>query len=507
MAEDDGASGTDDTAVAPGALLVGKYRVEKMLGHGGMGVVLLAHDEMLGRRVALKFLHEGLCYEKTIVGRFLREARLAAKIQSEHVARVIDVGTLGNGAPFMVMEYLEGRDLGEVREEAGTLAVPLVLEYLLQACEAIAEAHKLGIVHRDLKPSNLFLTKRADGSPLIKVLDFGISKPTADMNAPLADPGLTTTQNILGSPLYMSPEQLRNAKGVDARADVWSLGVILYELLAGVPPFMGESVAELLVVIVSDKQPPLSSVAPGVPAELSEIVDKCLAKPRDQRFASVSELARRLMPFAPKQARLSVERIARLLGDEQPPESLGTTQVQSGSSGEMKAAALETRPSSPSEAVSLPSVTGVGSQTSTNEPVSSAPKSSKERARPLQAKKRNWIPLAASGAVAFALAIVWIAHAPAQATPTAPASSTTPIATEAPSPPALTEPATAVTLAPVESAPATVDAGATLATPPKTIASTASAIHKGPPASSVTPKPAASARSANAAFDPLGGRN
>src|SRR5258708_827003 len=212
-----------------GDILAGKYRVEQVLGKGGMGVVVAATDTQLERRVAIKFLLPEYAEHKEASQRFLREARAAVKIHSEHVARVIDVGTMENGAPYMVMEYLQGTDLAGTLDERVTLPVEEAVAYVLEACDAIAEAHSVGIVHRDLKPANLFLASQPDGSIKIKVLDFGISK--AMMTTTGMDPSLTRTTSMMGSPLYMSPEQMRSAKHVDPRTDVWALGVILYESL------------------------------------------------------------------------------------------------------------------------------------------------------------------------------------------------------------------------------------------------------------------------------------
>src|SRR6187549_2799480 len=222
--------------IQQGELLAGKYRVEQVLGAGGMGYVVAAMHEQLGQRVAVKLLVPELCENEDSVTRFLREARAAVKIHSEHVARVLDVGELTNGSPYMVMEFLSGRDLAEELDLPGELEIEVAIDYVLQASEAVAEAHSLGLIHRDLKPANLFLTHRPDGSPLVKVLDFGISKVSSPEAAQLS---LTHTQAMMGSPLYMSPEQMRSSKDVDRRADIWSLGIILHELLAGDVPFAG----------------------------------------------------------------------------------------------------------------------------------------------------------------------------------------------------------------------------------------------------------------------------
>lgn len=515
--------------VAPGTLLAGKYRVERMLGEGGMGVVVAAMHEVLGQRVAVKFLRPHLCVDEGLVGRFVREARMASRVQSEHVARVIDVGNLESGSPYMVMEYLEGRDLGEVLHDEGPMPASLALDYVLQACEAIAEAHKLGIVHRDLKPSNFFLAKRADGSPLIKVLDFGISKLTDMTSASMDVAALTNTQNILGSPLYMSPEHLRNAKNVDARSDVWALGVILYELMAGIPPFMGESVSHLLTVIATEQQEPLMKVAPMVPKPISDIVEKCLTKKRDERYPSVAALARDLLPYAPRHARLSVERISRLAGTEAPPESMAQTRVQLDSGGHPVLVSHESSrpPEAPAPAVSrpssdsrLPNVAGVTSQSSTAEPVSSA-RQSESRSQSLDQK--SLLPVIAGSALAGLLIFFGyraVMHSSSDgARPIAPAAaeSVTALATaETPKPVA--------TLAPIDSTipavAATPDAGLPIATSPQqtSMATSQTAVTPAPthrpvaanaPATSASAKPAATAHptAKPGAYDPLGGRN
>src|SRR5882724_4501839 len=225
-------------------LLADKYRVERVLGQGGMGYVVAALHIQLQQRVAVKILMPDLCEDREAVERFLREARAAVRIQSEHVARVLDVGTLQDGSPYMVMEYLSGRDLARELDALSQIPVLDAVHYVLHACEAVAEAHALGVIHRDLKPANLFLTYRNDGSPLVKVLDFGVAKALSRDSVEL--PSLTATQSVIGSPQYMSPEQVRSPKTVDFRTDVWSLGIILHELLTGAPPFDGDTPFSLL---------------------------------------------------------------------------------------------------------------------------------------------------------------------------------------------------------------------------------------------------------------------
>jgi serine/threonine-protein kinase len=296
----------------PGDTIAGKYRVEKVLGAGGMGVVLAATHLQLQQQVAIKMLLPSSLQNPELVARFDQEARATVKIQSEHVVKVLDVGR-EQGNPFMVMEYLDGNDLAAVLKRSGPLSLPDALGHVLQACEALAEAHKLGIVHRDLKPANLFLTRRADGSPLVKILDFGISKATlANGFGPAA--GLTMDATVMGSPNYMSPEQLKNSKDVDARADIWSLGLVLYELLTGQVAFQADTLAELHVAILQSFPGSLRQRRPDLPPELEQVILRCLQKDRAFRFANVGELAQALDPFAPPASQVSVDRTARLLG-------------------------------------------------------------------------------------------------------------------------------------------------------------------------------------------------
>jgi serine/threonine protein kinase len=279
-----------------GQLLAGKYRVERVLGEGGMGVVLAAKHEGLNTDVAIKLLRENAMGQTDVLGRFLREARAAVSLKSEHVARVFDVGNLEDGRPYIVMERLVGRDFGEVIEQEPAMPVPQAIDYVLQACEAIAEAHSMGIVHRDLKPKNLFLTHAAHGRPLVKVLDFGISK--IDTTLAPNEMQLTRTTEVIGSPSYMSPEQLRSARNVDARTDIWALGVILYELLTKRVPFCAETVTELVLVVVTEREPSVRSMRPDVPEGLEQIIGRCLAKLPEHRFQSVLELVQALEPYA-----------------------------------------------------------------------------------------------------------------------------------------------------------------------------------------------------------------
>jgi serine/threonine-protein kinase len=242
-------------------VLCGKYRIESIVGEGGMGIVLGAVDTSLGRPVAIKLLLPQQVAHDGAVPRFLREARAAAAIQSEHVVRVFEVSTLPDGSPFIVMEHLRGADLAHILAQRGALSVEEACDVVLQVCEALAEAHAHGIVHRDLKPQNLFLTQRPDGSPCVKVLDFGISK-AADEGAP----NLTSTGMVMGTPLYMSPQQVRALKTVDARADIWALGAILFELLTTSSIYQAPSVSALCAMIAMDPPTPLRARRPEAPA-------------------------------------------------------------------------------------------------------------------------------------------------------------------------------------------------------------------------------------------------
>jgi hypothetical protein len=279
--------------VEVGEVLDGKYSVERVLGHGGMGVVVAARHLQLDQLVAIKLVLPEATPNDVLVARFLREARSAAKLRSEHVVRVLDVACLPDGAPYIVMEYLEGADLAAVLDDEGPLGMADACNYMLQACHAIAEAHHLGIVHRDLKPENIFRTTRMGGASLIKVLDFGISKVmTSDLGA------LTQTRAVLGSPVYMAPEQLRSSRRADPRSDVWALGVVLYELLTRRCPFEADSLPDLCLKVTREPPRPLDELRDDLPAELVQVIARCLEKDADRRFADAGELADALEPFA-----------------------------------------------------------------------------------------------------------------------------------------------------------------------------------------------------------------
>lgn len=340
---------------APGDVVGGKFVVERVLGVGGMGVVVAARHMQLGQTVAIKFLRRNAAASGESVNRFVREARAAVGLQSAHVVRIMDVGALDDGLPYMVMEHLSGTDLSHVLEVRRMLPIQEAVDYLLQAMEAIAEAHAVGIIHRDLKPSNLFLTMRPDGTPLVKVLDFGISKAIDDGSQQAS---LTSTAMVMGSPLYMSPEQVRSTKNVDIRTDLWALGVILYELLVGVPPFEADTVTGLCAKIVADPPIPLRARRPDLPHALESVVVRCLDKDPKKRHQSVAALAQALRPFASADGKAAVERVSRI--GATPRASLRSTPdpARSAQSGPV---ALEL-PSGYAETIASQQATTVGSR-------------------------------------------------------------------------------------------------------------------------------------------------
>jgi serine/threonine protein kinase len=274
-----------------GDVLDGKYRVERTLGVGGMGVVVAARHMELGTRVAIKFMRKERASDKVLVERFLREARAASRLRSGHTVRVFDVGRLENGSPYMVMELLSGETLATRLERQRLLPLGEAVDYVLQASEGIAEAHAQGLIHRDLKPQNLFLTKRIDGKPLVKVLDFGVAKLLSNDEDAMS---LTTTSVMIGSPVYMSPEQMRAASNVDGRSDIWSLGVCLYELLTGQAPFRAATHPALCSKVLYEPARPPSELRPEIPHLLDRAVLRCLEKDPANRFRDVGDFARAL---------------------------------------------------------------------------------------------------------------------------------------------------------------------------------------------------------------------
>jgi eukaryotic-like serine/threonine-protein kinase len=286
------------TQVQPGAVLAGTYEVQRLLGEGGMGVVVAARHLARDQIVALKFMLPMALAFPQAVERFLREAKVLSVLHSEHLATVLDVGVLDNGAPYFAMEYLDGVDLGKLVRQYGALSIADAVDFVVQACAGVAEAHDHNVVHRDLKPSNLLLAQRDDGAPLVKVLDFGLSKILAG-NEEDSWPASTQTQTTgtMGTPAYMSPEQARSAKNVDLRSDIWSLGAILYHLLSARLPFPAQATAEAFAKLLYEAPVPLRESAPWVSVALEGIILKCLQKDADERYQCVAELVDDLRPF------------------------------------------------------------------------------------------------------------------------------------------------------------------------------------------------------------------
>jgi eukaryotic-like serine/threonine-protein kinase len=492
----------------PGTVIAGgKYRVNRLLGEGGMGWVVVATHLQLEQRVALKFMRSTKNPEA--VGRFLREARAAARIQSEHVARVSDVGTLENGSPYLVMEYLEGEDLSELIEAKGAVPDYLAIDYAMQACEGLAEAHAAGIIHRDLKPANLFLARRTDGSVRVKLLDFGISKLAP---APGSQPeiNMTSTQALMGSPLYMAPEQMRSSRSVDRRADIWSMGTIIYEMLTGHSPFEGETLPEVCAKILADPPASLRTFQPDLSPELDVVVLRCLEKDPARRYPDVAALAQALGAFGTDEIRSTAERIGRvsrvLVAPRQ--ETFGAAPVQPADIDAESVVATNplARPVAARE-----SSESIETQVAKTALVATS--ASFTRGSVPRVKQGSTLPLALAGgglAGAVLLAIAFVAMRGPHAEPSATGAAATSAATRpiAPEPPAETVPA-AAPVAPSATTPpppaTAVLAATSVPTPitPKTAAPTATATAPAPktaPASrptvaaakpSSTPPPAA----------------
>lgn len=306
----------DDAAapkqLAPGDIVDRRYRIESYLGGGGMASVYRATHVLLETPVAIKVVSPQIRLLAGMAQRFLREARAATRMKGEHVARVSDVGTMPDGAPFMVMEYLEGRDLDAVLESGEEIPVEDAVDYVLQACEALAEVHGIGIVHRDLKPANLFLTRGTDGAPFIKLIDFGISRSDSPLTPrDLAD--LTQPDALLGSPRYMSPEQMQSTKTADSRSDIYGIGAVLYELLTHRTPHDGDTLLDIYAAATMGPPEVPSSLRSGVPSALDDVIMRCLRIDPDERFEDAAALAKALAPFGPQGSMERAERIARIL--------------------------------------------------------------------------------------------------------------------------------------------------------------------------------------------------
>jgi serine/threonine-protein kinase len=303
------------SGLEPGVIIDRKYRIETLVGEGGMGMVWLATHVDLDRPVAVKVVREELARQDEIVARLLIEARAVAQLRGEHVVRVLDVGRLESGAPYIVMEYLEGNDVFSELAARGPLPIQEAIDLVLQACEGLAEAHSLGFVHRDLKPENLFLAVQPDRSLVLKILDFGITK---QMHGSPHRRRMTLAACPIGSPQYMPPEQMLGLPDVDQRADIWALGVILYELLTGVCPFDSGSPEEIRKMVLEDEPPMPRAFRPDLPEALQTVVLRCLEKPLNRRYATVDELALELAPFGGPYAKLRAEKTVRVSSSSAP---------------------------------------------------------------------------------------------------------------------------------------------------------------------------------------------
>ena len=298
--------------LAPGDMLDGRYRIDCYLGGGGMASVYRATHVVLEQAVAIKIISARIRELPGMAQRFLREAKAATHLKSEHVARVSDVGTMADGAPYMVMEYLDGRDLDAIVDSGEDLPVEEAVDYVLQACEALAEVHGLGIVHRDLKPANLFLTRGADGLPCVKLIDFGISRT----DTPLSGKNLvalTQPDTVMGSPRYMAPEQMESASTADSRSDIYGIGAVLYELLTHAAPHEGETFLDIYAAATLAPPAAPSTLRAEVPAELDEVVLRCLRVDPNERYVDIAELALALAPFGPHGSIARADGIARIL--------------------------------------------------------------------------------------------------------------------------------------------------------------------------------------------------
>ncbi len=304
--------GSRAPAFSNGSLVDSKYLVEETVAEGGIGVIVVARHLALNQRVAIKYLKPKALKNPSLVERFVREGRLAAQISSDHVVRVYDVGSLAEGGPYMVMEYLVGQDLGSLLE-SGPIPIERAVDYIIQACDALAEAHVLQIVHRDIKPENLFLTERPSNTPIIKIIDFGISKVAPSRGEGGKWGHETAASERFGTPLYMSPEQLRSSSNVDTRTDIWSLGVTLHELVTGQLPFAGNDLPQLCTSVLASPPTSLTAVLPDAPPRLEAILLRCFEKDPDLRFDDVAELAEQLAPFGSPSSAARTARIREVI--------------------------------------------------------------------------------------------------------------------------------------------------------------------------------------------------
>jgi serine/threonine-protein kinase len=471
----------DDVVKLPfslGDVIAGKYEIIGLIGAGGVGYVVSAMHLELGEMVALKFLREESLVHPEIVARFAREARAAAKIKSEYVARVFDVGSLPNGVPFIVMEYLHGKDLADVVRQQGRLPVKLAVEYVMQACEALASAHSIGTVHRDIKPENLFLTRHAEGVEIVKVLDFGISKVALTSGATQVQPRqFVKTMMPMGTPAYMSPEQIRATGEVDARTDIWALGCVLFELLTASCVFDAPTLMQLGAAILERAPVPLRQLLPDAPPELEAVILRCLEKDVSKRYQNVAELAVALYPFAPRRARISAERSSYLLNSAHP------------TSAPLDLASVAPPPNESSTRLT----TARGPQVSVNEPI----QVSDTEVRAMRPNRRLTYFFAAGIVLALGGAFLFLKQGEPPAAPTSQATALTPAkpAQAAPAPVAAQPTPAEARVAPVNPTPAVANVEAASAAPEESATPTSAGKSKQRSvARGVKPRPAGAAR-------------
>ncbi|MCU0681082.1 MAG: serine/threonine protein kinase [Polyangiaceae bacterium] len=293
----------------PGEIVGESWMVEKVLGEGGMGCVARAYHTVLHTPVALKFMNPQFMIFPGAVERFINEGKASGRIKSDHVVPVMDAKKLPNGAPYLVMECLEGLDLADLIKHEGQRGLPAerAVHFVVQILRGLQAAHAIGIIHRDMKPSNCFVVNKDGEDDFVKILDFGISKVAQEG----VEAGLTRTNSTLGTPLYMSPEQAKNPRDVDARSDLYSVGAILYTLLAGQAPFFspGVELLEILIKLVTLDPPDIEGLRPDLPPGLSAVVRRSLAREADDRYATALEMAEALAPFAGEHSAHVIERL------------------------------------------------------------------------------------------------------------------------------------------------------------------------------------------------------
>lgn len=388
-----------------GQILAGKYRVERWIGEGAMGVVLAATHLGLDETVAIKLIRPDAQRSTDLLARFAKEAKIAARIRSEHVPRVLDVGVSEPFGPYIVMEYLEGRSLGELLDAEGKLEVRRAVEYVLQACEALAAAHAIGVIHRDIKPGNLFITKHGQ-LEVVKLLDFGISKAALTGRVFGNDLALNETGHVMGTPMYMSPEQIRSAPDIDSRTDIWSLGAVIYELVTGKTAFVAESMTEICAQILEGPVPQLEALDQQGKA-LQDVVNRCLSRDRAERFQTVADVAAALIPLASDSARLYADRSSCILRAS----GLELTRASKALAVEERAAPSAAASRKPKRALRAAGLLGgifaIGGLAIFSAPILGVPSSelasNSEEARPEPLSTRRPAPQAASAPVSLLL--------------------------------------------------------------------------------------------------------